>query len=408
MSDRIPTDDGWSDAVPEPPRAARGTATASAPSAQQKLEPESVSSVLGAWAREGALIHEPTGIPRLDELTGGGPVYGSRWYLLGAPDAGKTALLVQLAHTWAERGIMVGLLAVDEEPSDIVTRLAQRKGYARRDTEIRDAVMLGAMADALAHLPIRIYDASWTIEAAADDLREAAREGRAALLIDSLQTVHCQLERFAEREMGDVQAVTLRTRAIRAVASRHHLVTLATSEMGRSSYATDEARRTTSTLASAKWSGAVEYSGRVVLGLRSVTDQPDLIEVEIAKNKHGPRDERFRLRIDRLSQSLWEVAHTEPPPSDERAARAQRAQARSVEDAAIVATILLETPSLGLRELRGAARAKTGMGHDRVDAALATLGPALERRTGARGARPMSVSRDRLPSDVAAKLEASP
>ncbi len=61
-----------------------------------------------------------------DELTAGGPVYGTRWYVVGAPDAGKTALLIRIAHDYFWRGVAVGLLAVDEDPTDIVTRFAQR------------------------------------------------------------------------------------------------------------------------------------------------------------------------------------------------------------------------------------------------------------------------------------------
>src|SRR5678815_1197380 len=74
-------------------------------------EPWSPGAIVDSWLAHGPLVHEPTGISALDKLTGGGPVYGSRWYLLGAPDAGKTALLLQIAHVFALRGICVGILA---------------------------------------------------------------------------------------------------------------------------------------------------------------------------------------------------------------------------------------------------------------------------------------------------------
>lgn len=229
-----------------------------------------IASVLEGWRNEGALIHESTGFPALDELTGGGPVYGSRWYLAGAPDAGKTALLIQLGHHWAERGVTVGFLAVDEEPSDLVARFAQRKGWRRTDTETRDLRTLDAMSDALGALTIRFYDSSWTIESAAKDLREAAGEGKAALLIDSVQTVSCEAERLDEREMSEVAAVTARTKAIRRCATYFRLIAVATSELGRAAYNSDEARRNVSTLAASKWSGSIEYSARVLIGVRSV------------------------------------------------------------------------------------------------------------------------------------------
>jgi predicted ATP-dependent serine protease len=103
--------------------------------------------VLDTWGTEGPLIHEPTGFAKLDEATGGGPVYGTRWVVVGAPDAGKTALLVQIGHEYAKRGIHVGFLAVDEEAGDLVTRLAQRVGFSRQDCERRDPEMLAKMSE---------------------------------------------------------------------------------------------------------------------------------------------------------------------------------------------------------------------------------------------------------------------
>ncbi len=78
------------------------------------------SDVLAEWGRRGPLVHEPTGLDWLDERTGGGLPYGTRCYVLGAPDAGKTALMIELADSYVSRGVPVGILAIDEEPGDIV------------------------------------------------------------------------------------------------------------------------------------------------------------------------------------------------------------------------------------------------------------------------------------------------
>jgi replicative DNA helicase len=373
----------------------------------------SITHVLGQWKSEGHLVHEPTGLGPLDELTGGGPVYGTRWYLAGSPDAGKTALLVQLAHTYALRGIAVGLLAVDEEGSDIVTRFAQREGFSRSHCEIRDPMVLDQMGKLLGDLPLRIYDASWTIEDAAADLAEFAKlraeqdpeahpnGPRAMLGIDSVQTVRCAADALAQatgRELSEVSAVTSRVQAIRAVASRYRLIALATSELGRGAYRSNDPTQQTTTLASGKWSGAIEYSARVLIGLRSVADEPDLVELELAKNKHGPRDQKVYLRIDRLGQTLRAVVYD--APSGAGSDRGGTTVARAVTDAAVIARILLNQPGQGMRELRGAARAANGIGSERVDAALAALGPALVKGTAARGATPMSIDQDQLPPAV--------
>lgn len=271
------------------------------------------AAVFDLWLKEGPLVHEPTGLDGLDDATGGGPVYGSRWYVLGAPDAGKTALLAQLAHVFAERGISVGLFAVDEEPSDIMTRFAQRVGFERRACEVREPAAVAKMRELLEALPLSFYGPESTIESAAADLARLAteRKTRAMLIVDSIQTVTCDSERAAERELSEVQAIGRRVQAIRAAASEHKLIAITTSEMSRAAYKSINRSERIDPLAAGKWSGAIEYSGRVVLSLSTIKDRPGLIELEIPKNKHGRRryvsnGDALYLEIDLDRQSVRE------------------------------------------------------------------------------------------------------
>lgn len=366
-----------------------------ADTARPAAAPTTVASVLERWRAEGPLVHEPTGIAALDDLTDGGPVYGTRWFVLGAPDAGKTALLVQIAHTYAERGICVGVLAVDEEDGDLVTRLAQRVGYSRSACELRDATMLSDMEQTLGQPSIRFYDDRWTIESAAADLAQwAAAEGQhAMLMVDSLQTVQCDAELLAERPMAEVSAVTARVRAIRYVASTYRLIAIATSEMGRGGYASRDPSQRTSALASGKWSGAIEFQGRVVLAVTNVPGESDLLDIEVAKNKHGPRSSpsdpttaHVFLRIDRRSQTLREVDY-EPPPDDRVARRAEEARAQVNTDADGVMVIIEAQSGIETRDLYAAAKATLGIGRYRVDAAVSELGARVQRLPGPRGSK---------------------
>jgi KaiC/GvpD/RAD55 family RecA-like ATPase len=365
----------------------------------------SIGAVLDAWRSDGPLVHEPTGIAKLDQLTGGGPVYGTRWYLAGAPDAGKTALLIQLADTFAQRGVAVGLYAVDEDAGDLVTRLAQRRGYMRVDCEIRDPGTLSAIGEALADMPIRLYDDRYTIESAAADLAAYVAEhggGRMAFLADSLQTIRCEAEAVASlggRDMSEVSAVTARVRAVRAIATQHRAIAIVTSELGRGAYRSSDPDQQTTTLASAKWSGAVEYSARVLLGVRSVAGETDLVDIEIAKNKHGPRDEHVYLRIDRRTQTLIPVDYA-PAPAAEAADRDSAARERAVTDAARTAHVLMGQPGLTVRGLRSAVRAATGMGHERVETSIGILGDAVVRTPGEHRAQHLSIAPERLPEAV--------
>lgn len=370
------------------------------------------ATVLEAWRREGPLVHEPTGIEALDELTGGGPVYGTRWYVIGAPDAAKTALIVQLGDTWNARGIDFGLLAVDEEPGDVFTRIVQRRGWRRRDCEERNGQILDCIGEATRDLSIRMYGDDWTIEAAAAELamsatRRAAeldmtaplaspRLPRAALFVDSLQTVRCD----GESEMDSLHVrVSARVRALRAMATRHRLIVVATSEMGRSGYRDAAAAESANDMALAKESGAVEYSARVLLSLRSVKGEGDLIEARVAKNKHGPSGDRLYLRIDRTSMTLTQ---TEAPPEPDRTEeRSSKAKAGRTTDAARVLLEIVGSPGLNVRALYAALRARHGSFSDeRADAGLVLLGDGIARRPGSRRAVHLHVDGTKVPREV--------
>lgn len=351
----------------------------------------SIADVIAGWRIEGALVHERTGIDALDNATSGGPVYGSRWYFSGAPDAGKTALLLKLAHTFAARGITVGMLAVDEEPGDLVTRLAQRIGLTRAACEQRKESDLDALAESLSSLPIRFYDASWTIELAARDVAELAKErgSRAALCIDSVQTVRCAMELATERDLSTPAAIEARVYAIRAAASEHRMIVFATSEMSRAAYRSKDSRENVDAMAASKWSGSIEYSARVLIAMRSVPKETDLVEVELPKNKHrsdGAVDKLY-LRIIRSRQELEETEYTpaEGEGQDAHEARSAADEERILKMAEAILLALVQANAkgrniTGQRELRALVK-----GRDQIKAAAVANLIATGRIAGGRG-----------------------
>ncbi|MGD0679749.1 MAG: DnaB-like helicase C-terminal domain-containing protein [Polyangiaceae bacterium] len=305
------------------------------------LKHATLSDVFERWTNDGPLIHEATGIKALDDLTGGGPVYGSRWYIMGAPDAGKTALIVQIAHVLALRGVAVGILAVDEEDEDVATRLVQRTPmpgtlghFLRWHCEDRSEDLVARMQLALGRLPIRFYGSEWTIEAAAADLDAFAKSirGRAALFVDSIQAVECDACRAAGRELNLHAAITANANALRGAASRYHMLAVATCEMNRNAYRTVESADSYNDMAAAKESGKIEYSARVMLAVRLVKDEKDLIELRITKNKHGPsypREPALYLRLDRERQELT-LTEAPAPAAEQPSRRAKREEESEV------------------------------------------------------------------------------
>jgi KaiC/GvpD/RAD55 family RecA-like ATPase len=320
--------------------------------------PSTLASVARRWQSEGPLVHEPTGIGKLDELTGGGPVYGSRWYLLGAPDAGKTALLVQVTHVWAAAGAVVGLLAIDEEDSDLATRFAQRFKFTRAECETRNPEVMQDLLQQLDALPnVFLYGPDWTIEDAAADLVKRADTKRAAIFVDSIQQARCAAL-VGAGDASERETVNANVRALRAVATQYGLITVATSEMNRNAYRSVESAERYNDMAAAKESGAIEYSARVMLALRSVKDLPDLIEVRVVKNKHGPswpHEPPLYLALDRRRMMLGEAdGPAAETPEDERRAKLAELDRQCLD----VLPIIVASPGIGTVALRAKVAAK--------------------------------------------------
>lgn len=389
-------------------RAVLQTLSATLESLRFQRQVSTFSSILDRWQEEGPLQHEPTDIRVLDDLTGGGPVYGTRWYLMGAPDAGKTALLLQIGHHYAEQGIPVGYLAVDEEDSDVMQRFAQRLGISRKQAEQRDPGDIQFLRDTLSQMPIEFYDARWDIESASDSLAMLChRVGRrGVLLIDSIQTVHCAKTamKMDDEDVSIRELVTENVKAVRACATRHKHIAIATSEIGRAFYRIIDGAEKLSDMAAGKESGAIEYSARVMLAMRSVKNEPNLIKVDLPKNKHGSSNVAFYLRIDRAKMMLTEAEGPSEPDretlrqekerlaEEARAARTeytrsnQKAEQGKYDDA--VLAIIAEHPGIGVHDLRAKASVRlNGFSKDRLSESLERLGGRLRIEAGARGAK---------------------
>jgi nucleoside-triphosphatase THEP1 len=374
---------------------------------------------IAQWRKDGPLVHEPTGITTLDELTGGGPVYGTRWYLLGAPDAGKTALLVQIADEWKRRDIEVGVLAVDEEADDWTTRLAQRAKFTRRECEERSKETLDELEAVMANLGIRLYGPEWTIEAAAHDLAIFAqqRPGKserpnAALLVDSIQQVSSQATFAAERELSERQTVSANVRALRTVGTRYRMICIATSEMNRNAYRSIEAAEQSNDMAAGKESGAIEFSARVMLSLRSVKDHGELLQVRMVKSKHGPSHPAaadFFLTLDRTRQTLTDADGPQDEQDAKAAAKVNAQKAEHVRAAARVAEYLAAHPGKGTRDIQSDLRRSLGSCRDKLgtdavallDDAGAIVAPEVKRGQ----ARPHWLVGSKVPAEVLAQVD---
>ena len=358
------------------------------------------ADVLDGWAKSGPLVHLPTGIESIDLRTGGGFVLGSRVFLVGAPDAGKTLLAMHIADVYLQRGIVVGILGVDEEPSDLVTRMLQRRGISRDECEDRSPATIERARELLEDLPLKLFDGDTTIERAAVELNAFAAGRPCVLIIDSIQTARSEAE---DADDSLYRSVTRRVAAVRAAATRYGMLMLVTSEMNRGAYKHRKIEDQTADLASAKESGAIEFSARVLLALRSVPNTSDTIECRIAKNKHGAShraDETgIFLRIGRADQTIEEDAGFSPLTDD-----VAEIQQEVLADAVLVTELLLNSGPMGVRAIHSAARTAGGLSRARIEAAMRALADGLMETPGPRNSRVFSVRVRGLPADVLAEL----
>ncbi len=395
-----------------PPAAAGDEPAAGTPRTMQPAgAPASIAGdplgVCDQWEQEGPLVHLPTGIPSLDAATGGGLVLGSRVYLVGAPDAGKTALAVQLLDHYLGQGVTVGILAVDEEPSDVVTRLLQRRGLSRVECEQRSPATLARARELLAGAPLRVYGFGLSIEAAAVDLHRVARARNpddprppCVLVLDSIQTVRAENE---DPDASMNRLVTGRVAAVRAAASRYRMLVLSTSEMNRAAYKSRKAEENASDMSAAKESGAIEFSARVMLTLRSVPDVPNVVECRVTKNKHGaatrPGDDGMFLRFDRDAQQLTEDGEFRPIGDGSSAADER------IEAAARLALLLTQQEGVGRN---AAVQHLAGVVPERrvrdARAWLIEVG-AIRETVGKQRLRAMELVSTKLPVEVRKRLE---
>lgn len=371
--------------------------------------------VLDGWKKDRPLVHLSTGIESLDKATGGGFVLGSRVFCVGAPDAWKTGFMVQIIDNFLQQGIPCGILGVDEEPSDIQSRFLQRRHISRVECEAGGDALIARGKAAMAGLPLVMFDPDASIEEAGEALHNYAKQLRpgsdlpaCVLLVDSVQVA----KKFGEDPRGSdtlYRLVTERVRALRKIATKYRMLVIATSEMSRAGYKSKKQEDQANDLASAKESGAIEFSAKVQLVLRCVPGTHDVIELRIAKNKHGPStrpdQDGIFLRVNRDTQTLVEDSSFEPVDVEdvEEGERKQRlSQKRNSDVIALGKALIWRTEPMSVRE---AAR-ELNVHHDRISDARAHLRElgALVEKAGPRGAVLLTLLSEKLPEDLRAQM----
>lgn len=324
--------------------------------------------IVQGWAAEGPKLHLSTGNSAIDDMTRGGPTTGSIVSVMGAPDSGKTLLVSQVGDHLSRNGCLVAILAIDEDGSDITTRFLQRRGFTREQIEARDPQGLSCMASAVQDLGVLLFDSTYTVaRAVAILVREAKKAGKRAVLI--VDSIHKAAESVEDRGA----AITKLMNQLRDAAMRHSLQVWATGEMNRASYANHAEAKERHQMATGADSRTIEYQSRVLINLRSVAGESDVVELRIAKNKdgrvHAPDEPGAFLRIDRQAQTFT-VDHSFRRADSDKVGGNQEC----LLDQAAAVEFLAGHPGAGRRGIREAICAmRSPCGNPRADRALFLL-----------------------------------
>jgi KaiC/GvpD/RAD55 family RecA-like ATPase len=379
-------------------------------------EPEVVSEpggvltpagIVSAWITTPARPQFATGLAPLDALCGGGLTFPRRVIAVGAPGAGKTAVMVAIADQLERAGICVGFLAVDEEPEAITMRLAQMAGFDRQKLEARDMAELQEAKRELAAGHFRFYEYDHTIEHAAADLAAWASSlgKRAALFVDSIQTVRCRTTRELNTPREIVEA---NVRAIKSATDTHGLLVYATCEANRAAYQNPAEAR--NPIAAGAESRSIEFCAQTLLVLMPDDEDQRVFHVHIAKNR-GLAKGSFALRLEPGSHTLAAVDADELKEDREIRKAAEltaRAGSRAAGDARVVAAIIVERPGITRNALLEAIRERRGSFDDkRLGPATRALGDALVTQDGPNKSKAMHIDLSKLPESIRVALDAA-
>jgi DNA repair protein RadA/Sms len=225
-----------------------------------------------------AVAAQPSGIPELDRVLGSGLVPGSVLLLAGEPGIGKSTLLLQVAHTYAQR-TGTALIVTGEESAGQVRLRAGRLGA------LHERLFLAAETDLTAVLE--------HVDAVSPSL----------LVIDSVQTIGDQ---HTDGVPGGVTQVKAVTAALVELAKRRTITTVLVGHVTKDGHVAGP--RT------------LEHLVDVVLAFEG-DEQTALRLVRATKNRYGPVEELgcFRMTRDGMEgvsdpSGLFIARHDRPVP----------------------------------------------------------------------------------------------
>lgn len=244
------------------------------------------------------LIGITTGFGELDKLTGG--FQNSDFVVVGArPSMGKTAFALNIALHAAEEDICL-FFSLEMPVKQLLKRAASTIGEIdtikmrtpRQTFEKEDWSKLTTAMARISNLKLHIFDrASMDINYIWSKVRKARREygdsKRIIVMIDYLQLISAEAK-YQNNRQAEISQIS---RGLKHLAREMNVVVLALSQLSRGVESRQDKRPLLSDL---RESGQIEQDADVIAFLyredyyQKDTEQKDIIEVIIAKQRNGP------------------------------------------------------------------------------------------------------------------------
>jgi replicative DNA helicase len=250
----------------------------------------------------------PSGFTVFDKMTSG-MQRGDLLILAARPSMGKTALALNFMLNAWRSGAKIGFFSLEMSSEQIVLRmLSSESGIPHQ--KIRNAMVSADEWMTLTNYAAELAEAKIFIDDTAGisimELRAKARKLKAKENIDFLVIDYLQLLHAGGRTENRNQEIAIISRALKGLAKELNIPILALSQLSRSLESRVDKHPMLSDL---RESGAIEQDGDVIFFVyRDVvynpdTEDPDLTEIIIGKQRNGPVGSmyvRFRGEITKF------------------------------------------------------------------------------------------------------------
>lgn len=235
----------------------------------------------------------PTGFSQFDEMTSG-MQRGDLLILAARPSMGKTALALNIALNAWHANTAIGIFSLEMSAEQLVLRMLSTESSIPHH-RIRNATITSDEWMELTNTAARLAEAQIFIDDTASisilELRAKARRLKAKSNIGLLVIDYLQLISTDGRYENRTQEISVISRSLKALAKELNVPILALSQLSRSLENRMDKRPLLSDL---RESGAIEQDGDVIFFIyRDVvynpdTEQPDLSELIVGKQRNGP------------------------------------------------------------------------------------------------------------------------